>query len=295
MGPITLFSKHLGWLTIDQLGPVASEIGFTAVQLTLREGGHVEPVRAEADLRRARRTLQLAGVSVPSVVTAVTDPTTDATRRVLGAIAEAGVPRYRMGWYELRASPDARGVTEALSRARGSLEGMARLNEEFGLQGCYENHAGAGRIGASIWNLWDLVKDLPPEALGVEFDLRHARIEGWESWRPAFELLRERIGAVLVKDYAWGADGDPVDVPLGEGVAPFVELFGLLSASGWDGPVVMHFEYALAGAEAEAGGVAGRELQGRPGSVAGAPRDGFTQVAARAIRRVLERLRGMVG
>ncbi|MFW6288660.1 MAG: sugar phosphate isomerase/epimerase, partial [Spirochaetota bacterium] len=85
MKPVALFSKHLGWLTIDQLGPVASEIGLEAVQLSVRPGGHIDPERAATDLPRAVRTLQLAGVAVPSVVTALTDPADDLTRRVVGA------------------------------------------------------------------------------------------------------------------------------------------------------------------------------------------------------------------
>ena len=48
------------WLTIDQLGVVANEIGFGAVQLTVRPGGHVEPDRVERGLPRALRTLTLA-------------------------------------------------------------------------------------------------------------------------------------------------------------------------------------------------------------------------------------------
>jgi sugar phosphate isomerase/epimerase len=191
-------------------------------------------------------------------------------------------------------------VRDALDRARDALERFARLNEQFGVRGCYENHAGAEIVGASPWNLWYLLRDLPPEWLGVEFDLRHALIEGWFSWEPAYELLRERIAAVLVKDFTWevkpGAfpPARPIDVPLGDGVAPFTPLFASLDSDRFDGPVVMHFEYRMDGPGTTASGVAGREIQGTPGSVPGAPRDGFTQAAAHAIGRDLRKLRSII-
>lgn len=295
MKPVTLFSKHLGWLTVDQLGPVASETGLKAVQLSVRPGGHVEPERAAVDLPRAVRTLKLAGVSVPSVVTALTDPADDFTRRVVGAIADAGVPMYRTGWYRVPPGEDAQTLRAEIDRARAGFAGFARLSEELGVRACYENHAGAF-LGASPWQLWDLVRDLPPERIGLEFDLRHAMIEGWYTWQPALELLLPWVATVLVKDFVWqraGRDAKPspegepspgavpVSVPLGDGVVDFPWLFDRLERAGFDGPVTLHLEYE----------VAGRELQGEPGSVEGAPRDEFTLAAARAIRADLDRLR----
>lgn len=300
MKPVALFSKHLGWLTIDQLGPVASEIGLEAVQLSVRPGGHIDPERAATDLPRAVRTLQLAGVAVPSVVTALTDPADDLTRRVVGAISDAGVPMYRTGWYRVPPGADAQTLRAEIDRARAGLAGFAKLSEELGVRACYENHAGAF-LGASPWQLWDLVRELPPERIGLEFDLRHAMIEGWYTWQPAFELLLPWVAMVLVKDFAWqradrGAAGEsatsaagaapspgavPMSVPLGEGVVDFAWLFDRLDRAGYEGPVALHLEYE----------VAGRELQGAPGSVDGSPRDAFTRAAARAIRDDLERLR----
>ena len=305
MAEVALFSKHLGWLTVDQLGPVAAELGFTGVQLTVRPGGHVEPERVATDLPRAVRTLQLAGLTVSSVVTSLTRPEDPLTHTVLGTIAELGITRYRMGWYELPVaelqSPAgsrnphsmSRRLRDALDSARQSLERFARLNEEAGLQGCYENHVGAGLAGASPWCLEELLRDLPPQWLGVEFDLRHAVIEGWSSWQPAFHLLRDRIGAVLVKDFTWEVEHTdagtlshlhPRDVPLGEGVAPFPTFLRLLHATGYDGLIVLHAEYPLSGTDAE------RRLEGSPGSVPGAPRDAFTRLAAGALVRDRETL-----
>ncbi len=301
MKPVALFSKHLGWLTIDQLGPVASEIGLNAVQLSVRPGGHIDPERAATDLPRAVRTLQLAGVAVPSVVTALTDPADDLTRRVVAAIADSGVPMYRTGWYRVPPGADANTLRAEIDRARAGLAGFAKLSEELGVRACYENHAGAF-LGASPWQLWDLVRDLPPERIGLEFDLRHAMIEGWYTWQPALELLLPWVAMVLVKDFAWqrtdrDAAGEgatpaagagpspgavPVSVPLGEGVVDFPWLFDRLKRADYDGPLALHLEYE----------VAGRELQGAPGSVDGAPRDAFTRAAAQAIRADLERLRG---
>ncbi|MFW5685840.1 MAG: sugar phosphate isomerase/epimerase family protein [Spirochaetota bacterium] len=308
MKPIALFSKHLGWLTIDQLGPVAAELGLTAVELTVRPGGHVEPARAKTDLPRAIRTLRLSGISVPSGVTSITRPSDPETPALLAAIAAQGIPRYRMGWFSLpevsggKPTSDPPALRAALDAAKSALEGLVRLNEQFGLQGCYENHAGARFAGASPWSLWELVRDLPARHLGVEFDLRHAVVEGWSSWEPAYRLLSDRIGAVLVKDFTWEvrhtesgalAALHPQDVPLGEGVAPFPRLFELLRGDGYEGPVVLHAEYPVSPDDDPKR--TPRQLEGRPGSVPGAPRDAFTRAAADALRRDLDRLREWIG
>ena len=50
---IAIFSKHLQFITGEQLAQTAAEIGFDGVDLTVRHGGHVEPARVAQDLRRS--------------------------------------------------------------------------------------------------------------------------------------------------------------------------------------------------------------------------------------------------
>ena len=35
----------------------------------------------------------------------------------------------------------------------------------------YHTHSGVGVVGASIWDLWYLMRELDPKAVGVNFDV----------------------------------------------------------------------------------------------------------------------------
>jgi len=47
---IHIFSKHLQFLQGQELAKTAAELGFDAVDLTVRKGGHVEPATVAHDL-----------------------------------------------------------------------------------------------------------------------------------------------------------------------------------------------------------------------------------------------------
>jgi sugar phosphate isomerase/epimerase len=61
---------------------------------------------------------------------------------------------------------------------------------------------------------------------------------------------------VAIKDFRWerNAKGDWVaqKCPLGEGMVNFKRFFAMLKAAKFSGPVQMHFEYPLGGAESGA-------------------------------------------
>jgi len=72
-------------------------------------------------------------------------------------------------------------------------------------------------------------------------------------WTPQGLLKTFRIHSLAVKDSRWeiGDNGSAKAAycPLGEGFAQFPVLLEMLSGSSFRGPVSMHFEYPLGGAE----------------------------------------------
>ncbi|MDB5260957.1 MAG: hypothetical protein JWQ14_238, partial [Adhaeribacter sp.] len=67
---LCVFSKHLEWLPIAEMARAAKQMGFDAVDLTVRPGGHVEPQRVAEDLPKAVDIIRKAGLSVPMIATA---------------------------------------------------------------------------------------------------------------------------------------------------------------------------------------------------------------------------------
>lgn len=87
---ICIFSKHLQWLDYQGMVQTAADIGFDGVDLTVRPGGHVWPERVEEDLPKAVQAVRAAGLDVPMITTAVTDPDDALTARILATASKEG-------------------------------------------------------------------------------------------------------------------------------------------------------------------------------------------------------------
>jgi sugar phosphate isomerase/epimerase len=243
--PIALFSKHAHWLTVEEFGPLLREAGFDAVDLAVRNGGHVLPEEAAARLSPAVKTLNRAGLSVPMMVSGISDPDHPLTEPVLRAAADAGIRHYRLAYYNY---DPALGVLGTLERLKPKVAKLAALNERLGIQGVWQNHDGV-RPGSSIWDLWYVIKDLDPKWLGVQFDPRHAVVEGGRSWLNDFDIVKDRTSCTVAKDFHWAKNERgawiPKHVPLGEGMVDFVEFYKRYAAAGCAGPISMHIEYPM--------------------------------------------------
>jgi sugar phosphate isomerase/epimerase len=66
-------------------------------------------------------------------------------------------------------------------------------------------------------------------------------------------LIAPWIKGIAVKDFRWGQNAEgkwqPKWCPLGEGMVRFRDFFALLKNAAFSGPIQMHFEYPLGGAE----------------------------------------------
>jgi len=265
---IAVFSKHLQWLPVAEIGPLIVASGFRAVDLTVRPGGHVLPERVEEDLPRAVETLGKYGLTVPMITTAITDARDPLARRVLTTAKKVGVSHYRMGYWDYPLG----NPLEALKSMKPRVVALASLNGEIGIRGGYQNHVGI-RVGGSVWDLGLLLEGIEPDGLGVQYDIRHAVAEGGQSWPTTLQMIAPHIDTIAIKDFLWArrTDGqwEPRSVPLGEGMVQF-ELFLMYlrlfrsSRAPVIPPVTMHFEYPPL--EMEGGGAdATRRQQTREG------------------------------
>ena len=248
MPAVCIFSKHLQWLDYESMAETAASLGFDGIDLTVRPGGHVEPEWVAEELPRACRAIRSAGLQVPTITTAVVDTSNPADLQVLQAAADEGISFYRMGY--LRYEP-GRSLDDLLERARVQFAGLAEVNRQLGICGDYQNHAGEGYLGASLWDLWHVLRDLDPRWIGCQFDLRHATVEGTKSWPIDFRRLVDRVHTCVVKDFRWNEEAGTPEVenrPLGEGVAEFDRFLPMLGETGFSGPMSLHFEYSLGGA-----------------------------------------------
>jgi sugar phosphate isomerase/epimerase len=244
---LCIFSKHMQWLGFREMTVLAREIGFTGIDLTVREGGHVQPERAGKDLPEAVEAIRDEGLEVPMITTGITDPEDPVTWEVLETAGKLGIPLYRTGWFRYR---NGEPVTGQLKQAADHLGKLQMINKDNRIAASYQNHAGS-YIGSSGWDLLRIIEGLDPQWTGVQFDIRHAMVEGPDTWPYIMELLSPWINSLDIKDYTLGPSGTvtPVNVPLGHGLVPFEEYFDLIEKSGIEADMSLHLEYPLGGAE----------------------------------------------
>ncbi len=246
-GHICIFSKHLHWLDYRGMAELAAEIGFSGIDLTVRKGGHVLPERVRTDLPIAVKEIRSAGLDIPMITTGITDPGDPVTLDILETAGQLGIKLYRTGWYRYTSGIK---VANQLETAARQLAGLQKINEANNIASSYQNHAGAF-IGGSGWDLLQIIKDLDPKWTGVQFDIRHAMVEGPQSWPYILELLAPYVNSLDIKDYTWetGEEAGVKNVPLGEGQVDFKAYIQKLKELQIRADFSIHYEYPLGGAE----------------------------------------------
>ena len=96
---MSVFSKHLQFLTVDQLPAAVAQMGFDGIDLTVRKGGHVEPERVEQDLAPAVSAIRNHGLEIAMVTTDIVDAQTPHAEAVIHTISKLGIKKYRWGGF----------------------------------------------------------------------------------------------------------------------------------------------------------------------------------------------------
>jgi L-ribulose-5-phosphate 3-epimerase len=246
--PICIFSKCLQFLDYDRLGETLAQSGFDGADLSVRAGGHVLPERIKTDLPKAVKILKKSGIVVPMMVTGITDADDLQTEQILGTASEQGIRFYRMGYLNYDRNKT---IPENLDAHKKSIEKLEKINRKFSIHGGYQNHPGI-MVGAPLWDLYWLLKDSDPAYIGVQYDIGQAVMEGSTSWSLAMRLLSRWIKTTAIKDFEWQKKDNKWGrsyIQLGKGVVDFDAYLKEYIQLGISGPVTMHFEYNLGGAE----------------------------------------------
>ncbi len=241
---ICVFSKHLQFLPdYKSMAEVAAEIGFDGVDLAVRPGGHVLPEHADTDLPKAVEAVKGAGLTVPMMTTRILYADETHTENLLKLAQQLGIEYYRLGYYKYDME---KGVEASLESYVPHIQKLTKLNQYYQIHGAYQNHDGKN-VGAPIWDIWQLIKNEDPNFIGIQYDIRHAVVEGGKSWVLGFDLVKSHIRTLVMKDVIWEKNEkgkwQTKHVPLGEGMVDFDQFIGLLKEHKIDVPISMHFEY----------------------------------------------------
>lgn len=241
---IRLFSKPLDTYDFGFMCECLEKSGIDGFDLTVRPGGKVEPEVVERDLPKLIDMALKYNLTTDMIVTSILSASDPYAEKIIKTASESGVKYYRLGWfdYDLKA-----GIMESLRKYRESLKDLVELNRRYNIHGAYQNHSGA-RVGGPVWDLHELLLDLPVEYMGTQYDVRHATVEGANTWIFGMRLIAGHIKTLAIKDFTWETlAGKPqaVTVPLGEGIINWDLFFKTVSEYKLPGPITLHVEYPL--------------------------------------------------
>jgi sugar phosphate isomerase/epimerase len=245
---VHLFSKHLQFLNLKEASQIAAELGFDGLDLTVRPKGHVLPEKVETDLPTAIQDIKNGGSTCQMITTAISDVDHEYDLAIIKTAAKEGVQFYRSNWFKYH---KGKSMEESIRIYQTQVKQLSKANKKYGIIGCYQNHAGT-KIGASFWEVKQLLEKANTAHFGTQYDIRHAMVDSGLSWKNGLRLLQDSIKTIVLKDFKWGImDGKwkVVNVPIGEGMVDFKSYFKLLKKYGLNPPTSLHLEYPLGGAE----------------------------------------------
>lgn len=245
-GPF-LFTKVLQWVPLDDLPQVVQDLGFKGIDIAVRGNGHFQVQDLKSKLPPLVAKSTALGMETLIMTTELPGENIGQMDEILRIMAGEGVRDYRMGWFRYKTNDPM----QELKAFNTYLKRLADLHEKHQVQGHYQNHAGNG-VGGSVLEMLYLLEGIEPKYIGIQYDLRHAMVEGYRSWETAFHAIKHKITTLDVKDYKWrdasGTDA-PVTVPLGQGNASWDKLAQTDVFKSSSIPKIVHVEHQLGGAE----------------------------------------------
>jgi sugar phosphate isomerase/epimerase len=241
---ICVYSGCLAKIPFAQLSEIVGQMGYDGVDLTVMQGGHVDPSKYMVQLDRAFQTFQDAGLELPMVTTNFTSASQPYAYAVLYVSGQLGARFCRLGtWPPPAESPGPLANMRAMM-VRNDLAQFAATAARCNIMALLANHAGS-YPGRSIPEAEAMLSGIDRAALGYCFDPAQAVLEARSAngWEAALSAALPRVGAVALSDVAIETVGGVKPCPMGEGVIDWKKFFAALAAARFHGPVSMHMDY----------------------------------------------------
>lgn len=242
-----LFAKVLQWVPLEDLPGTVQDLGFGGIDIAVRSNGHFTLGELKDKLPPLVAASDRLGMGIPILTTELTGESLQEMDEFLKIISGEGIRHYRMCWLKYQTQD----ILKELETYNNRFKKLAELHAKYQVQGHYQNHAGNG-VGGSVWELLHLLDGIDPRHIGIQYDLRHAVVEGYRSWEIAFHVIKDKITTLDIKDFRWDDSSGkdlPVTVPLGEGNVDFSKIASSDAFKSSAVPKILHVEHDLGGAE----------------------------------------------
>lgn len=240
-----LFSKIFQNRSPAEVARITKALGFHGVDLLVRDGYTVPTRDIERNLSAAVEEIDKAGLSVPLVTTDINSADDPLLRPLLATCRRLGIRLMRLGWWRYDKTRDH---AEQWQEAQRQIHAVALVAAEYGVFPLLQMHGSALHQSPTRTRL--LIDPIPESLIGIYFDPGNmVKQEGYENWHLSLAMLKGRLHMVGVKNGIWQKVQDrparwqPVWVGLDEGFVPWDEVFRLLHAAGYAGPLSFHSHY----------------------------------------------------
>lgn len=241
---VCVYSGCFAKIPFPALPDIVGMMGFEGVDLTVMQGGHVDPSKYMVQLDRAFQVFLDAGLEVPMVTTNFISASQPFAYAILYVSGQLGAKFCRMGAWPPPIAGEANGQNAALRAVmmRNDLNQLATTSIRCNITSLIANHAGS-YPGRSIPETEAMLGNTSRFAIGYCFDPAQAVMEsgaanGWES---ELQAALPRLGAVSLSDVA--LQPQPKLCPLGEGVIDWKKFFSMLAAARFRGPISLRMDY----------------------------------------------------
>jgi len=245
--PITVFSKVYQELklTFEQSAEVTAAAGLDGIDCGVRPGGEILPEHAAEDMPRYAQILRQHQVRMLLLTTAINSVAAPQAETILRTAQQLGIRYYRLGYWKHQPGLE-------VAKIKAQLKELAALNRGIGVCGILQNHSKGkkeahGYVGGDLAEMYDVMQDLPPDQIGVAFDLGHAILAHGDQWRDHFERLKPWVKVAYIKD----VQRDQGFVPFGQGEFGRTDFFQQLRQMKYSAPLSVHIEFTWGKTRAE--------------------------------------------
>src|SRR4030095_8847615 len=273
----SVWSRHVQWVRTEAqtradpfgtgvaVGEAIRAGGYAAVDLTVRDGGHVLPSQVATHLPLMLSGIRSTGAICDHIGTNFspsTDPantawiTTQFVHEILSVSGANGIRKYRFnnsGGQSFAANTFGPTMTALLDAVRLQHRRLAMINAQYGgLQGVAHTHG--SNIGNTVEPYAYSMQGIDPKLIGINLAIGHvASGAPGTSWQIMMRRWMPYIGCVAPEDIAATVNATTGALSVGRvrpdspGLINWTTFYSLLRLGGYSGAAENQLEYSIIG------------------------------------------------
>ncbi|MEF7616951.1 twin-arginine translocation signal domain-containing protein [Aquincola sp. MAHUQ-54] len=275
----SVWSRHVQWVRTEEqtysdpygtgvaIGEALRAGGYAAVNLTVRDGGHVRPAQVSTHLPLMLNGIRSTGTICDHIGVNVTPPADPANtawiasqfvHEILSVASAHGIKKYRFSGVSFPANTFGQQMTSYLDGLRLNLRRLAAINAQYGKL-CGVAHTHGNNVGTTVEPYAYAMQGIDPNLIGINLAIGHvATAAPGTAWQIAMRRWMPHIKCVCPEDVAATINATTGALSVGRtkpggatgnggGVINWATFYSLLRIGGYSGAAENQLEYTIVG------------------------------------------------